>query len=66
MDKEVTDFPEPDSPTNATVSPLDTVKEIFFTASVMPLSEWKLTCRFFICNNGVKRFTIYAEQRTVS
>ncbi len=32
IDKEVTVLPEPDSPTMANVSPLFTLKEIFFTA----------------------------------
>jgi hypothetical protein len=32
MDNAVTDFPEPDSPTTATISPLLTVNEIFCKA----------------------------------
>jgi hypothetical protein len=36
---EVTDFPEPDSPTMATTSPLFTVKEILLIAEVDPSSD---------------------------
>ena len=32
----VTDFPDPDSPTNAKQRPGTTVKEMFFTAAVVP------------------------------
>ena len=39
----VTDLPEPDSPTSATVSPLCSWKETSLTASTMPPSTLKLT-----------------------
>jgi hypothetical protein len=52
MDKEVTDLPEPDSPTIATTSPQFTVKEIFFSAFVIPDSAMKSTERLFIRRRG--------------
>ena len=41
IDKEVTDFPEPDSPTIPTVSPLYMVKLTLSTAFVVPSSVEK-------------------------
>ena len=38
MDRDVTDFPEPLSPTSASVSPLLIVNDMFFTADVVPYS----------------------------
>jgi hypothetical protein len=52
MDKAVTDLPDPDSPTIATVSPLFTSKEILLIAVIFPISVSKSTWRFFICNSG--------------
>ncbi|AEP09059.1 ABC transporter, nucleotide binding/ATPase domain protein [Micavibrio aeruginosavorus ARL-13] len=45
MDKAVTDFPDPLSPTNATVSPADTEKDVFLTAWDGPDGVWKLMLR---------------------
>jgi hypothetical protein len=47
-DNEVTVFPEPDSPTIATVSLPLISKEIFFTADVVPDSVTKSTLKLFI------------------
>lgn len=52
IDNEVTVFPDPDSPTIATVSPLFISKEIFFTAEVVPVSVTKSTLRFVILRSG--------------
>jgi hypothetical protein len=52
MDNEVTDFPEPDSPTIARISPLETDISIFFNAFVVELSVTKSTDRFLICRSG--------------
>jgi hypothetical protein len=52
MESEVTDFPDPLSPTNANISPFLTWKEMFLTAAVLPLSEIKSTLRFSMRNSG--------------
>ena len=53
MDKAVTDFPDPDSPTMATISPRLTSKEISFNALLVPSSVSKSTWRFFIWRSGL-------------
>jgi hypothetical protein len=52
MDKDVTDFPEPDSPTNATISPRFTINEMFFNAWVVADSAIKSTERFCMLRRG--------------
>ena len=52
MDKEVTDLPDPDSPTSATISPRFTSREIFFKAFTVAVSVSKSTQSSFICNSG--------------
>jgi energy-coupling factor transporter ATP-binding protein EcfA2 len=55
IESAVTDLPEPDSPTRATISPLLIVKEIFFTASVFSPSVINWMARFSICNrDGIR------------
>ena len=49
----VTDFPDPDSPTNATFSPRPIFNDIFFKAVVMPSKCLNLTSKFFIDNNVI-------------
>src|ERR1019366_1746813 len=51
MDKEVTDFPEPDSPTIPIVSPRLRVKLISFTARVNPSSVLNSVTKFFTSNS---------------
>ena len=45
---QVTDFPEPDSPTTPTISPLSMEKLISSTARFVPPRVWKYVLRFFI------------------
>ena len=52
IESAVTDLPDPDSPTNATISPLSTEKEMFFKAVVVLFSEIKSIERFRTLNNG--------------
>ena len=52
MDKEVTDLPEPDSPTMASNSPRETDMLIFFNACVRVPSVTKWMLRFLMCNRG--------------
>ena len=52
IDKEVTVFPDPDSPTMATVSPRFMSIEIFLMAEVRPESVTKSTDKFSICRRG--------------
>jgi hypothetical protein len=51
-DKEVTVFPDPDSPTIATVSPWPISNEIFFTAGVEPDCVLKSTLKSFMRRRG--------------
>ena len=53
IDSDVTDLPEPLSPTIATISPLFTVIDILFKALVIIPLLLKLTVKFFICNKGL-------------
>ena len=46
-ESDVTDLPEPDSPTSATVSPACTVSEISSTAVTQPSSVLNFTVRSF-------------------
>src|SRR6218665_1133742 len=50
-DKEVTDFPDPDSPTIPTVSPRERVNEILLTAFMVSSSVRNSVTRFFISSN---------------
>src|SRR5487761_1931056 len=50
--REVTDFPEPDSPTTANVSPRETEKVMSSEALTTPSSVGKETNRFFTSRNG--------------
>jgi hypothetical protein len=54
MESDVTDLPDPDSPTNATTSFLFSEKEIFCRAWVIPDSAVKSTESFFISSKGGK------------
>ena len=49
---EVTDLPDPDSPTSALISPLQTLKFSYFTAVKLVFSFSKATVRSLICNKG--------------
>jgi hypothetical protein len=51
-ERAVTDFPEPDSPTTAIISPRSTEKDKFLTALLIVDSEMKSTDRFCICKRG--------------
>jgi hypothetical protein len=60
MESDVTDLPEPDSPTIATISPLLTCRDIFFIAEIFSNSVEKSTERFLICRRGCKyEYVIY-------
>jgi hypothetical protein len=52
-DNAVTDFPEPDSPTMAVISPLLTLKLMALSASKLPSSVLNLTERFRTLNKGI-------------
>src|SRR6202521_2982050 len=52
IDKLVTDLPEPDSPTTASVSPVFRANETSSTDLTTPASVKKCVCRCFTCNNG--------------
>jgi hypothetical protein len=52
IDKAVTDFPEPLSPTMATSSPFFISTELFFTATVLPDSLLNAIERFRMDSNG--------------
>ena len=56
MESEVTDFPDPDSPTMATISFLFTENEISLNAFIIPLSVAKFIERFCMLSN---EFNIY-------
>lgn len=58
IESDVTDLPEPDSPTMATISLLFISKETFLTAEVLPYSVLKSTERFFICRRGNNRVIV--------
>jgi len=51
-DKAVTDFPDPDSPTTASISPAWTVREIPFNAGEFPSADRKESTKSLICSNG--------------
>ncbi|KYO64471.1 hypothetical protein ATZ99_18990 [Thermovenabulum gondwanense] len=51
IDNDVTDFPQPDSPTKHKVSPLLIKKLTLSTAVIIPYSVEKLTVRFSISSN---------------
>src|SRR5699024_12543630 len=51
MDREVTLFPHPDSPTMATTSPFSAEKETPLTAGITPFSEKKWVFKFLILIN---------------
>ena len=51
IDNEVTDLPEPDSPTMPIVSPLLILNEIPLTALLIPCSVLKLVSKFFTLSN---------------
>ena len=59
MDNAVTDLPEPDSPTIATISPRFTVKEIVFTAVVVAISVTKSTLRSFMCRSKINLLSYF-------
>ena len=48
IEREVTDLPEPDSPTTLIVSPLNNEKLILFTAINSSFPEENLTCKLLI------------------
>jgi hypothetical protein len=52
MESEVTDLPDPDSPTMARISPRPTEKEISFSAWNFPVSVLKLTERSLTWRRG--------------
>ena len=52
---EVTDLPEPDSPTTARVSPRSTLNEMSFDACTKPSSVGKLTVRFLTSRKALMR-----------
>ena len=49
---EVTDLPEPDSPTNASVSPSTMVKLTSLTAVTGPVGNWNVTLSLSISSRG--------------
>src|SRR6266850_4806266 len=51
--KDVTDLPEPDSPTIASVSPLATWMSMFFTACTMPRRVENSTVRSLMSSSGI-------------
>src|SRR5438105_907488 len=52
IDRLVTDLPEPDSPTTASVSPVFSANETSSTDLTTPASVKKWVRRCFTCNNG--------------
>src|SRR5580704_12340458 len=52
-DMAVTDLPQPDSPTMASVSPSSTWKETPSTARLMPSGVRKWVCRFWTSSNAI-------------
>src|SRR6266478_1528564 len=64
MERAVTVFPEPDSPTRATISFLSTAKEIFFTAFVVSRSEIKSMERDLIDKSGAIKFNTWVLNST--
>src|SRR5579872_106598 len=55
MDNAVTVLPEPDSPTNASVSPLSSANDTPFTAASARSGNAKLTPRFLISSKAIGR-----------
>src|SRR5260370_24219930 len=52
-DMAVTDLPQPDSPTMASVSPSSTWKETPSTARLIPSGVRKWVCRFWTSSNAI-------------
>src|SRR3954447_21997180 len=57
-DIEVTDFPQPDSPTMASVSPSSTWNEMPSTARLIPSGVRKWVCRFSTSSNAIRSQTL--------
>ena len=53
MELAVTDLPQPDSPTTASVSPSSTWKETPSTARFTPSGVRKCVCRFSTSSSGI-------------
>src|SRR6476620_9345015 len=58
MDIEVTDLPQPDSPTMATVSPASTWNEMPSTARLIPSGVRKWVCRLSTSSNAIGSETL--------
>ena len=68
----VTDFPEPDSPTMATISPLFTVREIFCNADIVEslliksIERFSILSKVLMNNKEDRLWLIYDKNKQVS
>ena len=61
MERDVTDFPDPLSPTMAATSPLFTFSDTFLTACVNSPSFWKSIERLLIVNRSFNIISVYDQ-----
>ena len=58
---QVTDLPDPDSPTIPTISPLSIENEMSSTALTVPERVWKKVLRFLISRNFISLWQIWDQ-----